>query len=352
MKLYMAFLAVLIIPYLSLADTFTASSGNWNDASTWVRTNESGVGLGNVAATGTNPDAGDTILIPAGVTVDVLGGGNKTSITNLVVINVYGIIDFVTTSSALTLVNISSVIQIDEDGDIATSGNPSETLTFGSGGTKESITGPDLAGLASPNKVTFDTAVSNVGCAELMNCDDNPLPVELLFFSGFANNTQSVNLSWATSTEENFEYFEIAHSLDGKTFEVIGTVAGNGNTTTRHDYSFQDPAPYSGLNYYRLKSIDYDGYTELFPLVAVQLNNQLKPEIFPNPSTGTQLNFRGLDALNPFDIEIISLAGKSHLFKQAVMGNTINLNPSLSPGLYIINTTVGNQSFSQRLIIR
>ncbi|MEQ9298946.1 MAG: T9SS type A sorting domain-containing protein [Cyclobacteriaceae bacterium] len=178
------------------------------------------------------------------------------------------------------------------------------------------------------------------------------LPVELLFFSGFADNAQSVNLSWATATEENFEYFEISHSINGKEFEVIGTVAGNGNTTTRHDYAYQDPAPYSGLNYYRLKSVDYDGYTEIFPLVAVQVNQQLRPQVFPNPSDGLQLNFKGLDALNPFDIEILSLDGKQHSLQQGVMSNSVLLSPSLSQGIYIVNTTVGNQTFSQRLIVK
>jgi hypothetical protein len=182
--------------------------------------------------------------------------------------------------------------------------------------------------------------------------NNGPLPVDLLFFQGNPDLTQSIVLSWATASEENFEYFEIAHSLDGKDFEIIGTVAGNGNTSARHDYSFHDPAPYSGLNYYRLKSIDYDGYTEIFPLVAVQVNQHLNPQVFPNPSNGSRLNFKGLDSLNPFDVEIISLDGKRHYSNKGILGNSLMLNQSLSQGLYIVNTTIGRQTFSQRLIIK
>ncbi len=340
---------------LVLADTFTASSGNWNTGTNWVRTNAGLFVSNSTAPTGTNPAAGDTILVPAGVTMNIQGGGNKTSITPAVVVNLYGTINFSVSSATLTLVSTSSIIQIAEGADIATpASGSSETLTIGSGSNKASIMGSTLNNLQAPNQVTFNTLDNSPpgGCAENGGCDEDPLPVELLFFSVFVNNDQNIDLSWATATEQNFEYFEIAHSLNGKDFDIIGTVAGHGNTTTRHDYNFVHSAPYHGLNYYRLKSVDYDGYTEIFPLVAVQLNQQLRPQVFPNPSDGYLLQFKGSDALNPFDVEIISLDGKQHILRQGVLGNSIIMSPSLSQGLYIVNIIVGQQSFTQRLIVR
>lgn len=182
--------------------------------------------------------------------------------------------------------------------------------------------------------------------------NNGPLPVDLLFFDAFKENSRTVTLSWATASEDNFDYFVIERSLDGVHFDLVSTISGQGNTTIRHDYAFLDPSPYTGLNYYRLTSVDYDGSTEVFPLVAIQLNQELRPEIFPNPSSGVELNFRGLDALNPYDVEIISLDGKQHYSEKSVLGNILRLDTPLSTGLYVVKTTVGQQHFSQRLIVK
>lgn len=326
--------------------------GTWHTI-TWSETS-SGSAVGNDSPIGSVPAAGDTIVIPAGLTVSISGSPNTIAIDNSVVLNIYGLMSLPNSSSKLTLEGDNSVIQVDAGGDITTAGSgQAEAIVIGKApGTVASISGDAIDAMPSPNSVDQDN-IDTGGCAGVGGgCDVDPLPIELIFFNAGAEKEGIVELTWATATEENFEYFEISHSLDGKDFEVIGTVAGNGNTTRRHDYSFKDPAPYSGLNYYQLKSIDFDGYTEIFPLVAVQLNQQLRPQVYPNPSNGYQLKFKGLDALNPFDVEIISLDGRRQLLNKAVKGNTLTLNPALSPGLYIVNTTVGKQSFSQRLIIR
>ncbi len=350
----------------------------WNDAANW----RSDAGFaGQPGGTLPNVDANsESITIRGYVTRTgnlTLGNDGNDPGQNFTVVDtliVYGDVDFENNSLDLVVSGVMIVfgqMLIKNQIDVGNGGilYVRDNFTFSGGqgdysntGGGELYVGGTLSGDGAPpasedlDLSTLDNN-GNDGDQELFNFitdggGDGILPVELLFFNGFEGNNGTVELSWATATEENFEYFEIAHSLDGKNFNVIATVPGNGNTTTRHDYSYIHVAAYSGLNYYQLKSVDYDGYTEIFPLVAVQLNRQLDPQIFPNPSTGDLLHFSGLDALNPFSVEIVSLNGQRHFFQEAILDNRLRLNPALSPGLYIVNISVGKEHFSQRLLIK
>lgn len=114
---------------------------------------------------------------------------------------------------------------------------------------------------------------------------DASLPVELISFNAYKRNAK-ISLSWATSSELNFDYFDIEKSSDGKNFYSIAKVKGFGTTNLRQDYALDDEKPLIGKNYYRLKSIDYDGYTEYFTVVMVEFDGSKGFSIFPNPSEG------------------------------------------------------------------
>ncbi|HLG35896.1 MAG TPA: T9SS type A sorting domain-containing protein [Bacteroidia bacterium] len=112
------------------------------------------------------------------------------------------------------------------------------------------------------------------GCCDLVNvitCTSLPLPVELISFTG--ENKNSINhLHWSTASEINNDYFIVERSADGIDFENIGTVDGHGNSNQPLNYFFDDVQPASGINYYRLKQIDYDGKFEYSKIIAVRNN--------------------------------------------------------------------------------
>jgi len=112
------------------------------------------------------------------------------------------------------------------------------------------------------------------------------LPVELLSFTG-RKIDKVIQLDWTTVTEQNNDGFEIHKSLDGRDWDVIGWVDGNGTVTRNIDYSFIDKFPSLGENYYRLKQIDYDGQYEFSDIIVID-NVGEKPAInvLPNPSSG------------------------------------------------------------------
>ena len=117
----------------------------------------------------------------------------------------------------------------------------------------------------------------------LIETPDAPLSVELLSFEA-KQDRQEVILEWLTESEVSNAYFNVQRSTDGRNFEKIGQVAGNGNTTSISSYVFVDESPLIGENYYRLEQTDYDGKTSFSPIEWVQIKNQEATlQVLPNP---------------------------------------------------------------------
>jgi hypothetical protein len=110
------------------------------------------------------------------------------------------------------------------------------------------------------------------------------LPVKLTYFTGEKEDA-ATKLYWQTETEINSSYFVVERSSDGISFEVIGQVAGAGNSNQVINYVFTDIKPNAGNNYYRLRQYDYDGANELFHTIAITSNNSktfVQFSAFPN----------------------------------------------------------------------
>ncbi|HNQ61241.1 MAG TPA: T9SS type A sorting domain-containing protein [Bacteroidia bacterium] len=122
---------------------------------------------------------------------------------------------------------------------------------------------------------------------QTININSSPLPVELLSFNA-ARKEDVVLLNWSTASELNNDYFSIERSLNGESWSLIGKVKGQGNSTMKLDYTFQDREPSENTTYYRLSQTDYDGKSEGFKTVKVgpsEITNQKANllRISPNP---------------------------------------------------------------------
>ena len=84
-----------------------------------------------------------------------------------------------------------------------------------------------------------------------------PLPIELISFEATPNG-DDVDVSWATASEINNDYFEVLRSSNGNEFESIVTIDGAGNSNEILNYEFEDDNPYPGVSYYKLKQIDFE----------------------------------------------------------------------------------------------
>jgi hypothetical protein len=108
------------------------------------------------------------------------------------------------------------------------------------------------------------------------------LAVELLDFQGIETE-KGIALTWTTASETNNDYFNIERSRDGRNFEKIGQVKGNGTTIQQNRYRFYDE---SRGGYYRLTQVDFDGTTTSSNIISVKLNNNSNTiKAYPNPES-------------------------------------------------------------------
>ena len=109
-----------------------------------------------------------------------------------------------------------------------------------------------------------------------------PLPIELMSFNARALEGQ-VLLNWQTLTEINNDYMAVERSSDGQDFEEIGQIQGAGTSFIPQSYELLDPQPYQGLNYYRLRQVDFDGTTTYSKMVSVVFEGQgWGVQVFPS----------------------------------------------------------------------
>ncbi|MCZ6521827.1 MAG: T9SS type A sorting domain-containing protein, partial [Bacteroidetes bacterium] len=113
----------------------------------------------------------------------------------------------------------------------------------------------------------------------------NPLPVELLSFDAISR-SNDILLKWTTATETNNDFFTMERSIDAFTWNIIGNVAGAGNSDVELTYQLIDEQPLDGLNYYRLKQIDFDGTFEYSQVISAQFGIQ-ELLIYPNPASNS-----------------------------------------------------------------
>lgn len=168
------------------------------------------------------------------------------------------------------------------------------------------------------------------------------VPVELSSFSAQLSG-RDVVLNWTTATELNNQGFDIELSLDNEDFTKIGFVPGFGTTSEMKSYSFRISNVKSGLQYYRLKQIDFDGTTTIHnsveitgPLPSTFTLDQNYPNPF-NPSTTISFSLPVESNLN---IKLFNMLGQE--VAQITEGNfqagnhnlQFNAN-NLSSGTYI-----------------
>jgi hypothetical protein len=97
------------------------------------------------------------------------------------------------------------------------------------------------------------------------------LPIELLSFSGTVIDSRNVLLEWSTASEQSNDYFIIERSTDGYDWTQIKNIDGSGNSNTKINYTTIDNSAPRTIVYYRLSQVDFDGVSETFNPIDVNL---------------------------------------------------------------------------------
>ncbi len=172
-----------------------------------------------------------------------------------------------------------------------------------------------------------------------------PTPVQLIDFTARLKG-DGVSLGWSTSQELNNKYFQVERSADGNSdWTVLTTVNGAGNSQTVKNYNAFDASPLAGINYYRLKQVDFDGVSAYSKTVTVKIDLQKTSiSVLTNPFHNTlSVNFASPSSLL-VSARLIDITGKQIALEKWSLspGNnrkdfsTIN---GLQIGMYILTIT-------------
>jgi len=176
----------------------------------------------------------------------------------------------------------------------------------------------------------------------------NPLPVTLVDFAAQAAGPAAVRLTWATASELNNAGFTVERSPDGQAFAAIGTVAGAGTSTVRHDYTLLDSKlPTSAkVLYYRLRQVDQDGTASYSPVRSVAVGGNVLLTLYPNPAR-VAVTVSGVAA--GAQVEVFDALGRVVAQATADASGTtpLVLPTGLSTGVYVVRS--GAQA--QRLVV-
>lgn len=172
----------------------------------------------------------------------------------------------------------------------------------------------------------------------------DPLPVSLIAFNA-SEEKGTVSLNWATAMEKNNQGFEIQRSQNAHNWSKIGFVAGqssDGNSNRELPYRFVDAQPLPGLNYYRLKQLDFDGTYEHSPVRSVAFASGMA--LYPNPTADGR--FRLPANLKAHAVEVFDLTGRKVMTHGTVESNGYLDLSSLPSGLYLVKSMLEDGSVS------
>lgn len=218
-----------------------------------------------------------------------------------------------------------------------------------------------VSDVVSSEKKTYTVAARNInsGCPveleqkiELQSI--TPLPVELVSFKAVARQHQ-VLLQWTTASERDNDRFEVERSQDGRKFTLIGQVKGKGTSSLTNSYTFTDKNPSTGVNYYRLRQVDYGGTFDYSKTVAVHMKEtSASVKAYPNPfSHSLQV---GINSENAGQIQVtVSDAQGRVVMEQTIVSegrySTLELSTqNLATGVYFLRVTGDGVNTTNKLI--
>lgn len=185
---------------------------------------------------------------------------------------------------------------------------------------------------------SFDAVISAGGATSggATGPPSTPLPIELLYFK-VDKLGSSIVIKWATLMEMNNDYFEIERSSDGINFHTISEINGSGSKNQLITYTFSDNSfNLSGVIYYRLKQVDFDGRSETFNIVALKLNSDISSDllfVYPNPAENFIKVYSTELVKKEFMYEIINLNGNIVSNGMSMWSQPLSIT-DLNPGVY------------------
>ncbi|MFT3908117.1 MAG: T9SS type A sorting domain-containing protein [Ferruginibacter sp.] len=163
---------------------------------------------------------------------------------------------------------------------------------------------------------------------------------------------RNIMVDWTVANEANIAQYEIQHSADGRNFSQLGTQAArNINGVGSQEYNLLDVQPYSGDNFYRIKSVNNSGEIKYSQIVNVNMKGDPSSiAVYPNPVK--EDGIVSVSMMNQpkavYKVNLINVLGQV-IFTRTINhdgGNSVysfELNGSLAHGTYQLQVAEGNK---------
>ncbi len=162
-----------------------------------------------------------------------------------------------------------------------------------------------------------------------------------------------MKIEWETATEINNDYFTIERSANAIDFEPIAEINGAGNSNTRNTYSYSDNNPMLGINYYRLKQTDYNGYYKLFKIVSINNISNLSTDFIKYYINNSSIKIELMHLSNEITtVQLININGSIiNTWHTAPNNKSINIPlKNQTSGVYILTFSNSNIYQSKKIV--
>lgn len=150
----------------------------------------------------------------------------------------------------------------------------------------------------------------------------------------------SANLQWQVLNDSATANYIVEKSTNGKDFIPIGNLPANKRDVLFNAYAFNDEAPVTGANYYRLKQIAGDSSASYSETVAVNFEKAPDLKIYPNPAA-SYVMVEGLPGMANTTVSLIDNHGKQ-LDTRTTSAGVCTFNVAqFAAGVYYITVQTG-----------
>ncbi len=166
----------------------------------------------------------------------------------------------------------------------------------------------------------------------------------------------SANINWQVNNQSSkASYYTVERSANAVNYTMLGKVNVADNKVAASQYDYNDAAPVSGKNYYRVTQYDEKGVAGISKITLV---NNIGFAIHPNP-VQNQLHLYFDATIKPEDrigknVVILDLAGKT--VATLPLSSTDNINSatldvsSLKSGMYMLSVTADGKTINQKFL--
>jgi hypothetical protein len=193
-----------------------------------------------------------------------------------------------------------------------------------------------------PFSVTADAASKAVNRFKIYFKQLTVLPVTFTSVKAYRKN-KTIDVEWKVTAQTNISSYEVERSADGILFTNQYSLPAAMGNNSHNSYQWTDEEPLTGLNFFRIKSLESNGRATYSNIAKVYFSKDQSPiTVFPNPVTDGKVNI-SFAAHQPgiYTARLFNSAGQliqsANVQPAATNGNAvIHFDKNITRGNYVL----------------